>query len=699
MAEGTAGAPRQLGLLLSLWWRHMRRRATRMGEAPKLSGAPTFLLINLLSLAYLVPLVWRTVTLGMGSDEGFFAWHQLAALSIAFGAGLSKGAATLQLRGMRNDAFLEPLPLTPSARLGLQLADGFFVLPLAFVVPLAATAAHGTFGWASVLPALLGLLAYVASFVLAQALVSWARALGPAATARRCAYLGIGVNLLGLVGLMLPLGQLLEDSGWFAVVLTQLWLDGGTGVYALYAVAVLVLLGAYRAYLAAERIGFDRVVLSGSAPRVRSGVQSRIALEWQMMLRQGGRASLVANCIIGAFTLWLVYYSVRQGFVSRRPLLTSIGAFVVYLGAIQTIAHAGRAARNDLLARPFLSALPLSPHQVLEGKALALRKLLIPVFAMLAVIAVAAVFRGDPSLVYRMALAVAAMYVAVDAAISVGFMSQGVGVVGIGGGQASSSFSTQLLMMPLMATVLAIDNWAASVSCLAVVAVTWESRRAARLGVRWLDDPDDELERETTVWRALLAATAFFTLQAISALVLNLFDVPKGYLLAVAFGLSAAVLALLTFRNGARFERPRFLPRQLSAWPLGPIGGAASGLLALQMAKLIPKAAEITEDAFTPGETIALFVTLVVSAPLAEEYFFRGWLQQAIAKDLPAGKKRWAVALGALVFALAHVGSYGVPQFILGLIAGALYAWGGGLFPAMLAHAVHNGVVLLVGAN
>jgi membrane protease YdiL (CAAX protease family) len=41
-------------------------------------------------------------------------------------------------------------------------------------------------------------------------------------------------------------------------------------------------------------------------------------------------------------------------------------------------------------------------------------------------------------------------------------------------------------------------------------------------------------------------------------------------------------------------------------------------------------------------------------------------------------------------------GSYGVPQLVLGLCAGALYALGGGLWPAILAHAIHNGVVLLV---
>jgi len=36
---------------------------------------------------------------------------------------------------------------------------------------------------------------------------------------------------------------------------------------------------------------------------------------------------------------------------------------------------------------------------------------------------------------------------------------------------------------------------------------------------------------------------------------------------------------------------------------------------------------------------------------------------------------------------------------VLGLLTGALYAFGGGLWPAILAHAVHNGVVLLAASG
>ena len=49
-------------------------------------------------------------------------------------------------------------------------------------------------------------------------------------------------------------------------------------------------------------------------------------------------------------------------------LLLFFCGFAVYLGAIQTLGQAGRAARSDLMARPFLASLPLAPHEVLDPR-------------------------------------------------------------------------------------------------------------------------------------------------------------------------------------------------------------------------------------------------------------------------------------------------------------------------------------------
>ena len=331
---------------------------------------------------------------------------------------------------------------------------------------------------------------------------------------------------------------------------------------------------------------------------------------------------------------------------------------------------------------------------MLEGKASALRRLLIPVFFALACVAIMAVREQAFELGARAVFAASALHMAVAGAVAVAFISSGVGVAGLGGGQVGSSFSTQLLLMPLMATVFAADNWAAAVSLIAVVAVSLEAQRAARLSIRWIDDPDEDAERDTSVWRALLAATVFFSMQALSARLLMVFELSAGYALALGFALASAALVLLTLRNVTRFARPRIVPRSPLFLLLGLLAGAASGRAALWMMTFLPERKGELDETFTGGEQAALLLATVLIAPLAEEYFFRGWLQQAIAQDLPAHRKRWAFALGALAFALAHVGTYGLPQLVLGLMAGALYVRAGGLAPSMLAHAAHNAVVM-----
>jgi membrane protease YdiL (CAAX protease family) len=246
--------------------------------------------------------------------------------------------------------------------------------------------------------------------------------------------------------------------------------------------------------------------------------------------------------------------------------------------------------------------------------------------------------------------------------------------------------------------VLAPSNWAATTACIATLAVSLESRRAARMNVRWIDDPADDVDRETTVWRALLAASAFFAMQALSYRILSLFDMPMGYALALAFASSAVLLAILTWRNDPRIDRPRFLPNHAGYWPLGVLAGTGSGLLAREFAKLLPPPPDVSNLDFSGGELVAMAVMMTVIAPLVEEYFFRGWLQRAIASDLPVDKKPWAFAIGACAFALAHFGTYGIPQLVLGLLAGILFARSKGLWPSIVAHALHNAVVLSLGS-
>lgn len=691
MSVGSASGVRQLALLLGLWWRHMRRRPRRLGDLPKQSGVPTFLLINLLSLGYMTPLAFSSIKSSVKFDLACFAWHALGIAFTGLGAGLSPSAVAMHGRTGRNDLFLEAMPLALFARVGLSLLDGYMGLLLAFVVPLAGTSAAGVSGAHAVFAVLFGWLLYLALFLLGGAARAWLRVLGPPSTARITGYCGTALALLGLGLMFFSLGPLIGVDPITRAV-AHSWLVSDRTLAALYALAALLAGASYTALALAERRGFDRVEAQAGAARKRTGVLSRIKLEALMVWRQGGKILLITFTAALVFTMVSleVYLPARV----REPALLMATGMMVYLGSIQAIALAGRAARSDLVARPFLSALPLAPHQVLDGKAAVLRRLLIPVFCALVYVAFMAARAHAFDLTIRAALATLALYLAVAGAVAVAFMSSGVGVAGVAGGQAGSSFSTQLLLMPLMATVFAPDSWAATVSLLAVAAVTWEAQRAAGHSIRWIDDPDDHAQRETSVWRALLAATVFFSTQALSTRILAVFEVSGGYLLAIGFVFASGVLMMLTVRSSALFSRPRIAPRAVWYWPLGLVAGALSGKLALEMMAFLPKRDVESAPAFGTHESAAVLVATVVVAPLAEEYFFRGWLQQAIAEDLPVQHKRWAFVIGAVAFALAHVGTYGVPQLVLGLIAGALFARGGGLAPGMLAHAAHNAVVM-----
>lgn len=688
----------QLQLMLALWWRQMRRSSARVGAAPKQTGVPSALLINAFGSGYVGLLVWRSVHVAAAQDVGLFTWEMLGMWLLALGVGLSKGSSKLQLRGTRNDAFLEPLPLTTAARLGLQFMDALGFLPLAVIVPLSAASAqeHGAkYG----LSCALGISGFVAFFVWGRASIAWLRAEGPRSSGRWGSYTAVAMNLIGVVVLVAPLEKVLgsHNPRWTRGV-ALLGLKHSLVQLSSCALALVAAQLGYLALCRAERRGIDQLDAPVRTPRAQKGVRDRNALEWQMMLRQGGRALLIV------FTLALiagVWGLVRAPSAALSDMtVRMLMGFILYLGSLQTIAHAGRAARSDLQARAFLAALPLSPHQVLQGKARALRKLLLPMFFSLGALAIALFARGQGSLAIRVLIGLAALYVVVDGAVSVAFLASGIGVWTLGAGQASSGFSTQLLMLPLLATAFAGNAWTSSTSLLALVAVTWEARRAGRQSVRWLDDPSDDSERETTVWRALLAATAFFALQAMSFQLFGLFELPYGYLLALVFGSGALLLALLTYRNNERFEQPAFVPRRAAfSWLLGPLLGAASGRLALALVPLLPALETTPEPDMSRGEQIAVAFTMAVLAPLVEEYFFRGWLQRAIEQDLPEKRKAWGFVLGAFAFALSHLGTYGVPQLVLGLFAGGLFRLCGGLWPSILAHAAHNATVLLLASK
>lgn len=85
--------------------------------------------------------------------------------------------------------------------------------------------------------------------------------------------------------------------------------------------------------------------------------------------------------------------------------------------------------------------------------------------------------------------------------------------------------------------------------------------------------------------------------------------------------------------------------------------------------------------------------SIVVVAPFCEELLFRGYLFTALATLLPI----WATQLvTAAAFGLVHGLDYALPIGVLALLFGWLRQRYGALLPSMFAHAVHNGITVVV---
>jgi len=93
----------------------------------------------------------------------------------------------------------------------------------------------------------------------------------------------------------------------------------------------------------------------------------------------------------------------------------------------------------------------------------------------------------------------------------------------------------------------------------------------------------------------------------------------------------------------------------------------------------------------------AAAVAFALLPAFAEELFFRGWLQRALATRL---RPAWAVALAAGAFALAHGDRvHAAAAFPLGLYLGAAAQLAGSTRASILCHAAGNLAAVWVGAT
>ncbi len=91
------------------------------------------------------------------------------------------------------------------------------------------------------------------------------------------------------------------------------------------------------------------------------------------------------------------------------------------------------------------------------------------------------------------------------------------------------------------------------------------------------------------------------------------------------------------------------------------------------------------------GDLIINLIIVGVVAAVAEELFFRGFLQRYLSKWF--GNIHWGLWVAALVFGAIHQQFYNVlPRILLGGLLGYLFYWSGSLWMAMGAHFLHNAV-------
>ncbi|MBQ7280152.1 MAG: CPBP family intramembrane metalloprotease [Bacteroidales bacterium] len=88
-------------------------------------------------------------------------------------------------------------------------------------------------------------------------------------------------------------------------------------------------------------------------------------------------------------------------------------------------------------------------------------------------------------------------------------------------------------------------------------------------------------------------------------------------------------------------------------------------------------------------------VVIALCPAICEELFFRGALQQVLARGLRS--PHWAIIIAAAIFSLAHFDMFAfVPRFAMGVVLGYCYYLSGSMIVNVCAHFVNNAVIVVL---
>ncbi|WP_286831609.1 MULTISPECIES: CPBP family intramembrane glutamic endopeptidase [Kordiimonas] len=232
-----------------------------------------------------------------------------------------------------------------------------------------------------------------------------------------------------------------------------------------------------------------------------------------------------------------------------------------------------------------------------------------------------------------------------------------------------------------------------------------------------------DMPYQLTVRRGFGAFAVLFVSQFVFAIVLSVmaqfigaaFGIPglaeqnRPLVLALALGLSSLVTYLWVRADITRFG-PAF-PAQIGLRPsrmsleqtallivgvfflTRVLGGLYAGALEELIPGSLPRggAEQVFDQAAAAGASVAtvlMFLLAAFVAPVVEEVVFRGYLQSALRRQLPA----WgAISVAALVFAAIHGSLMLLPvYFIIGAGLGYVYERTSSVYAAIALHMLNN---------
>jgi membrane protease YdiL (CAAX protease family) len=247
-----------------------------------------------------------------------------------------------------------------------------------------------------------------------------------------------------------------------------------------------------------------------------------------------------------------------------------------------------------------------------------------------------------------------------------------------------SSVWSQKLVVVVLTASLALALW-----------------QKARDALPYLLDPAAAPPARVSTSDGLIAATAFFILQAVVILVVsrdpNKVGMPA---MTVAFGLAGLLvygLMRLVYWRAKTSGVPVILRGADLGLSLRVAAPAAAVACAVGLAYLFaiqhtPLWAEIARAATAAAKQRAwIFALAVVAAPLCEEFIFRGLIYGGLRRSMSAVP---AMLASAAIFAVIHPPLSMLPVFVLGVCTAWTYERSKTLLAPMLVHAVYNAVVL-----